>query len=137
MTAPRVRDVLGVPALPPGRATVGLNRARTALARSHRALAPPPVRIVEGMLAVLDHAVLVVLCRLDVPDRLVRRTTVDGLAADLAVPVDALERVLRYAAARGWVRTDRRGRVAPTRALRFLRRDHPGGWRAWVDFAGG
>jgi SAM-dependent methyltransferase len=35
------------------------------------------------------------------------------------------------------VRIDRRGRVRPTRVTAFLRRDHPGGWRSWVDFAGG
>jgi hypothetical protein len=27
--------------------------------------------------------------------------------------------------------------LAPTRLLGFLRRDHPGGWRAWVEFAAG
>jgi hypothetical protein len=131
------RDVLGVPALPPAAATRAANRVRTALGRAHRALAPPPVRVVEGMLAILDHAVLVALCRLDVPDRLARRTDVATLARDLHAAADVLERLLRYAGARGWVRLDRRGRVAPTRALRFLRRDHPGGWRAWVEFAGG
>ena len=35
------------------------------------------------------------------------------------------------------MRIDRRGRVRPTAITAFLRRDHPGGWRAWVDFAGG
>jgi hypothetical protein len=34
-------------------------------------------------------------------------------------------------------RLDRRGRVRPTRVTAFLRSDHPGGRRAWVDFAGG
>ena len=61
--------------------------------------------------------------------------------ADLARRVDAdpaqLERLLRYAATRGWVRFDRAGRVAPTRITEFLRVDHPGGWWAWVEFAGG
>jgi SAM-dependent methyltransferase len=95
------------------------------------------VRVVEAMLAGLDQAVVVVLCRLDVPDRLTRRTTVAALAGELGADAAALDRLLRYAAARDWVRVDRRGRVVPTRALRFLRRDHPGGWRAWVDFAGG
>ena len=32
---------------------------------------------------------------------------------------------------------DRAGHVRPTAVTEFLRRDHPGGWRAWVDFAGG
>ena len=50
---------------------------------------------------------------------------------------DRLERLLRYSASRGWVRFDRRNRVRPTRVTKFLRADHPGGWRAWVTFAGG
>jgi hypothetical protein len=132
-----VRDVLGVPALPPARATAATNRLRGALARLHRGLAPPPVRVIESMLGILDHAALVALCRLDVPDRLVRATRVDVLAGELGVDPDGLDRLLRFAALRGWVRVGRSGRVAPTRALRFVRRDHPGGWRAWVDFAGG
>jgi hypothetical protein len=133
----RVRDVVGVPALPPPRATAYATRLRTALGRLHRALAPPPVRVVESMLGILDHAALVALCDLDVPDRLGRRTPVHALAATVGADPATLARLLRYAHARGWVRIDRRGRVAPTRALRFLRRDHPGGWRAWVEFAGG
>ena len=135
MTSPR--DVLGVPVVPPAAATNATNRLRTVLGRAHRALAPPPVRVVEGMLGILDHAVLVALCRLDVPDHLTRRTDVPTLAVSVGASPEMLERLLRYAAARGWVRFDRAGRAAPTRALRFLRRDHPGGWRAWVDFAGG
>ena len=53
-------------------------------------------------------------------------------AAD--VEPDRFERLLRYCATRGWVRFDRRGRVRPTRVTKFLRRDHPGGWRGWVTF---
>jgi SAM-dependent methyltransferase len=48
-----------------------------------------------------------------------------------------LARLLRFGSTRGWVRIDRRGRVRPTRVTAFLRRDHPGGWRSWVEFAGG
>lgn len=44
---------------------------------------------------------------------------------------------MRFAVSRRWVRMDRRQRIHPTRVTAFLRRDHPGGWRAWVDFAGG
>ncbi|MCU1430070.1 MAG: hypothetical protein JWL83_4070 [Actinomycetia bacterium] len=100
-------------------------------------MAPPPVQIIEGCFGALDHAALVALCRLDVPDRLTNVTPVSDLARDLAADPDALERLLRYAAARGWVRFGRRGAVRPAPVLRFLRRDHPGGWRAWVEFTGG
>lgn len=137
-TAPvRPRDVLGVPVLPPGRVTVAGNRVRELVGRLHRTMAPPPVRILEGVFGMLEHRVLVALCEAGVPDALTGPRSI----ADLAVAVDAdepqLERLLRFAATRGWVRIDRRQRVRPTRATAFLRADHPGGWRAWVDFAGG
>ena len=61
--------------------------------------------------------------------------------AELALRIDAdpvrLERLVRFASARGWVRLDRAGLVRPTAVTEFLRQDHPGGWRVWVDFAGG
>ena len=56
------RAVLGVPSVPPGFVTSGVNRVRAALGRVHAALAPPPVRILEGLFGVLDHRVLVALC---------------------------------------------------------------------------
>jgi hypothetical protein len=95
------------------------------------------VRVVESMLGVLDHAALVTLCEVGVPEHLERRTTVVDLARAVGADPSQLARLLRYASSRGWVRVDRHGRVAPTRALRFVRRDHPGGWREWVEFIGG
>lgn len=133
---PGPRDVLGVPVLPPGPVSVAANRVRGAVARVHAAMAPPPVRVLEGLFGMLEHRVLVELCRIGVPDHLVRRTTADELARTLGVDPASLDRLLRFGASRGWVRIDRRGRVRPTRVTTFLRTDHPGGWRAWVDFAG-
>jgi SAM-dependent methyltransferase len=123
--------------MPPGWAAGLVDRVRAGLARMHRGMAPPPVRVLEGVLGLLDLGALGALCALDIPDRLEGPTT----AADLARSVDAdpamVQRVLTYAGARGWLRVDRRGRVSPTRTTAFLRRDHPGGWRAWVEFAAG
>ncbi len=132
---PGVRDIFGVPVLPPAAATSLANRGRSWLARLHRALAPPPARIMEAALAGLETAVVAALCHLGVPDRLERPTPIGELAATLAVDPDRLERLLRYAHARGWLRLDRRGRVRPTRLTAFLRSDHPGGWGAWPTFA--
>jgi hypothetical protein len=129
--------VLGVPLLPPGRVTAGGNRLRALLGRVHGSMAPPPVRILEGLFGMLDHRVLVALCEAGVPDALVDTTTVADLAERIEVDPAMLDRLLRFAATRGWVRIDRRGRVKPTGVTEFLRTDHPGGWRAWVDFAGG
>lgn len=131
------RDVLGVPLLPPSGVARFGNRARAGLAHLNRATAPPPARVMEAVLGGLDPAALAALCRLDVPDRLTRPTSCADLAVELGVDEGRLGRLLRYAAARGWVRIDRRGRVRATRVTAFLRRDHPGGWRAWVEFAAG
>jgi hypothetical protein len=130
-------DVLGVPALPPARIGALGTRLRAGLARAHRASAPPPARLLEAALGGLDLAALTTLCRLDVPDRVTGPVPVATLAGELGVAADRLDRLVRYAATRGWLRLDRRGRVRPTRVTRFLRRDHPGGWRAWVEFAAG
>ena len=139
MTAGPVRpaDVMGAPLLPPPAATVAANRVRSLIGRAHRRSAPAPVQILEGLWGLLEHAALVALCDLDVPDALDRRRTVDDLAAAIGADRAALDRLLRYCAGRGWVRVDRRGRYAPTAVTRFLRRDHAGGWRPWVTFAGG
>ena len=139
MNAGRVRpaDVIGAPVLPPARAAAAGSRVRSLISRLHRGGAPAPVRVLEGLWGLLDHAGLVALCDLGVPGALTKPTTVAALASDVGADADALERLLRYAAARGWVRLDRGGRVRPTAVTRFLAEDHPGGWRAWVDFAGG
>jgi len=128
-------EVLGVPLLPPGVVVAAGNRVRAGIARLHRATAPPPARILEAALGMLDVSVLATLCRLDLPDRLDRPMDAGQLADDLGVDRDRFERLLRYAATRGWVRRNRRGQLCPTKVTAFLRRAHPGGWRAWVEFA--
>jgi hypothetical protein len=130
-------DVLGVPALPPGAVARGGTRMRAGVARAADLFAMPPVRILEGIFGLLDHRVLVALCEAGVPEALDRPTRSSDLAEELSVDPDRLERLLRYAVAKRWLRTDRRGRMVPTAFIRFLHRDHPGGWRAWVDFAAG
>ncbi len=130
-------DVLGVPRLPPARIGRIGNRARAGLARIHRGAAPPPGQVMEAVLGVLDLAALAALCRLDVPERLTDPASPAELAAASGVDEDRFTRLIRYAATRGWVRIDRQGLVRATRLTSFLRRDHPGGWRAWIEFAAG
>jgi hypothetical protein len=131
------REVLGVPVLPPGRVAAWATRLRQTLGRANRGMVPPPVQILEGVFGLLDYGGLVVLCDLGIPDALVGWTAIDDLAGRLNVRAEPLERLLRYGAARGWLRMDRRGRIGPNGVTRFLRADHPGGWSAWVGFAGG
>jgi len=135
--APRVGDVVGVAMLPPPAAMPLVERARQRVAMLHRRLVPPPVRVIEALLAGVDTAALGALCALDIPDQLAGRMSISALAARVDADVAVVERLVRYAAARGWLRLDRTGRVAATSTTRFLRRDHPGGWRAWVDFSTG
>ena len=132
---PRPVDVLGAPTIPPPALTRLVILGRSLLARLHRASAPPPSRIMEAALAGLSPAVLATLCHLDVPDRVTAPVPVADLAVSLDVDPDRLERLLRFAHVHGWIRLDRAGRVRPTRVTAFLRRDHPGGWRAWAVFA--
>jgi hypothetical protein len=131
------RDVVGVPRLPPGPVSALVSTLRDRVRRLHGAMAPPPVRILEGLFGMLDHRVLVSLCVSGVPDALDGPTTVADLAARIDADPHRLERLLRFAATRGWVAIDRSATVRPTRVTAFLRTDHPGGWRAWVEFAGG
>lgn len=134
---PAPKDVVGVAALPPARATAAVNRLRDRLLRLHRRLAPPPLQVLESLFGLLDHRVLVALCEAGVPEALRGRMSTVELARRTGADADALERLVRFASTRGWLRVDRRGGVRPTAVTAFLRRDHPGGWRAWVDFAGG
>ncbi|MBV8160000.1 MAG: hypothetical protein JO265_03655, partial [Acidimicrobiia bacterium] len=132
-----VRDIVGVRRLPPPGLTSTAVALRAQLGRLHRSMAPPPVRVLEALFGLLDHGALVAFCELGVPDVLESRMLLGDLARAVGADGAQLERVVRYAAARGWVRMDGKGRVRPTATTRFLRRDHPGGWRAWVEFAGG
>ncbi len=135
--AARPADVIGVPVVPPSFATMLALRARSAIAGLSARTAPPPVAILEATFGLLDHRALAALCEVDVPDALTEAMTPAELARRAGADLDVLERLLRYAAVRSWVRIDRRGRVHPTSVTVFLRRGHPGGWRAWVDFAAG
>jgi hypothetical protein len=123
--------------LPPVVATRAVERLRALLSWLMRAISPPPVQIVDGAVAGLDQVALGAMLALDIPDRLVNAGTVDELAAAADADVDLVERIVNYGAARGWLRVDRRGRIHATGVTRFLRRDHPGGWRAWVELVNG
>lgn len=135
--APTPQNVLGVPAMPPPAAANTASWLRDRVFRLHRRMAPPPLQILESLFGILDHRVLVALCEAAVPEALTEAMPVAELARRTDSDEDALERLVCYASTRGWLRLDRRGRVRPTAATKFLRNDHPGGWRAWVDFAGG
>ncbi len=139
MTQPAVtaRSTLGVPFIPPAVISEQSNRLRGMLGRWHRRMAPPPVRILEAALSLLNHRVLVALCQAGVPDALDKPTPVTELAVAMGADPARLDRLVRYAAAQGWLDVDGKGRVRANATTRFLRADHPAGWRSWVDFMAG
>jgi hypothetical protein len=129
------RAVLGAPLVPPGRVTRALTRFRSAWLGVHRATAPPAIRILEGLFGLFDNRVLGLLVELEIPERLDRPATAEDLAATTGTDPDALDRVLRYAAGRGYLDCDRRGRYRSNAVLDSLRRDNVNSWRPWVEFA--
>jgi O-methyltransferase domain len=132
----RLAELTGVPVPPPPAATRLLIRVRSALLGARRTVGAPQLTIFDGITALLDNRVLGLLVELELPEHLDRPRSAADLAAATGLAADPLERVLRYAAARGFVRGRRDGRYAPNAVTRLLRRDHPGSWRGWVEFAG-
>jgi hypothetical protein len=132
-----IRDVLGVPFVPPGRLTRAAVRVRAGLLRTHRSSAPPSVRVLESLFGLFENRVLGMLVELGIPDLLDGPATVDRLAESTGSGPDALRRVLRYAAARGFISCDRQGRYRANAVTKVLSRAHPNSWRGWVEFATG
>src|SRR5438105_11777261 len=130
------RDVVGFPVVPPPRVTAAVLTLRRWLGLAHRRMAPGQVRILEGLFGLFDNRVLGLLVELGIADVLDKPLTIDELAARATVDGDVLERVLRYAAGRGFVTLDRRGRYRVNDVTALLRRDHPNSWRGWVEFLG-
>ena len=129
------RAVLGAPVVPPGAVTRGVLRLRRGLGRVQREAVPGSLRILDGLFGLLDNRVLGLLCELDIPERLESPRTATELAVATGAPEDAMERLLRFGAARGFVGVDRTGRYRANAVTRMLRRDQPGSWRGWVEFA--
>lgn len=105
MTTASARTILGVPFMPPPIVSEATTRLRARVGRLHRLIAPPPVQILEAALSLLDHRVLVTLCAAGVPDALTSTMSVDALAALVPIDRTRLERYVRFAATRGWLRT--------------------------------
>ena len=129
------RDVLGAPAVPPGRIAGWANTARRRLLGLHRRSAPPPLQVLEALFASFDAHALRVLVELGIPDALGEHTTIAELAGRIDCDPTKLERLLRFAAGRGFVAFDRKGRVGPTGVTAALQSDAPAPWHGWVRFA--
>ena len=100
-----------------------------------REAVPGSLRILDGLFGLFDNRVLGLLCELDIPEHLSAPRTADELAAATGAPVESLERLLRFSVARGFLGLDRKGRYRANAVTVMLRRDQPGSWRGWVEFA--
>jgi SAM-dependent methyltransferase len=130
----RVRDVAGVPAVPPAGLAALATRARAALGRAHDGMGLPFQVLLERLTGALDAPALYAFVELGLPDHVAQPRSVEELATRSGVPADALERLLGYLAARGCLRRDRRGRFVANRVTKLLTDD--GGWAGWVRFLG-
>jgi len=130
----RVRDVAGVPAVPPAGATAAATKVRAALGRVHDRMGLPFQVLLERLTGALDAPALYAYVELGLPEVLTSPRTIDDIAAQIGVSTDALERLLGYLTSRGCLRRDRRGRYSPNRVTKLLTVD--GGWAGWVRFLG-
>jgi hypothetical protein len=128
------REILGAPLVPPARATSILNAVRRRLLGVHRRAAPPSVRVLEAVFGIFDNRVLGLLVEFRIPELLDGPRTAAELAAETGADPDGLVRLLRYAAARGFLRQGRDGRYRANDLTRILRTDHINSWRGWVEF---
>lgn len=137
MVDPRdTKSILGAPFVPPPLLTRTLLATRRALSRAHRGSAPPSIQVLEGLFGLFDNRVLGLLVELDLPDLLDAPRSTDQLAESTGTAAPALDRLLSYAAGRGFLDKDRRGLWRANAVTELLRRDHPNSWRGWVEFAG-
>src|SRR5437763_12704055 len=134
-TSPDERRILGAPLVPPPRLTRLVNTLRRGLLGAHRRSAPPSMRVLEGIFGLFDNRVLGLLVELGVPEALGHPRTAAELAATVGADADALGRVLRYAAGRGFLAATADGRYGANEVTQVLRHDDVNSWRPWVEFA--
>jgi multifunctional cyclase/dehydratase/O-methyltransferase len=98
-------------------------------------MAPPAVRVLEGLFGIFDNRVLGLLVELQIPENLDEPRTSEQLAETTDSSPQALSRILRFAAGRGFIDEGPEGTYRPNEVTRVLRRDHPNSWTGWVEFA--
>jgi len=130
----RVREVAGIPAVPPAGVTAAATRVRARVGRVHDRMGLPFQVLLERLTGALDAPALYAYVELGLAEVLTAPRPTADIAAQVGVAPDALERLLGYLASRGCLRRDRRGRYSPNRVTKLLAAD--GGWAGWVRFLG-
>ncbi len=98
-------------------------------------MAPPAVRVLEGLFGIFDNRVLGLLVTLQIPENLEEPRTIEQLAERTDSSPQALSRILRFAAGRGFIDEGPDRTYRANDVTRILRRDHPNSWTGWVEFA--
>jgi hypothetical protein len=119
---------------PPLAVDVGL-ALRRGLLRAADALLPANAVVWQTTMGIARTQVIGVLAELGVADALgSEKLTAAQLAPLVGADADTLHRLMRVAAADGFLRLDRRGRFRLTRTGRALRSDAPASMRSWARY---
>ena len=129
-----VRDVAGVPAVPPPGIAALATSARAVLGRAHDRMGLPFQVLLERLTGALDAPALYAFVELGLAEQLTTPRRAEEIAPGLGVRADSLDRLLGYLASRGCLRRDRQGRYSANRVTKLLTDD--GGWAGWVRFLG-
>jgi SAM-dependent methyltransferase len=130
----QVREVAGVPAVPPAGIAALATSARALLGRAHDRMGLPFQVLLERLTGALDAPALFAFVELGVVEHLATPRRADELAPRLGVHADSLDRLLGYLASRGCLRRDADGRYSANRVTKLLTDE--GGWSGWVRFLG-
>jgi len=92
--------------------------------------------VIERMTAIVEARLIALVVEVDIPDLIEEAPrTADDLAAATGSNSDALARILRYLAGRGWFAVDATERYSNTELGRSLLRGE-WSWRGWVEYFG-
>jgi hypothetical protein len=123
------------PRIPPTAVVKRAFALRNRLRRVADAMLPAQALLAERMFAASEVKLLGVVSELGIADALHDgRATAASLANRLDLHADALERILRYLASRGWLDRGRDGTYALNARSQPMRADHPESLRNWVRF---
>ncbi len=110
---------------------------RNVVARAHAGMLPPQFRLLERSFGLIDSKALTVVAELGIADQLEHGPqTAEELARAVGANSDALDRLLAYMVAAGFLGRSGRGRYRNNAASNRLRRNHPQSVRDWIIFSG-
>jgi hypothetical protein len=123
------------PRIPPTPVVKRAFALRSWLRRAADAMVPPQGMAAERTFLLAEIKMLGVVCELRIPEAIdYGATRARAIAARVGASADAIERVLRFLASRGWFARKRDGSYQLNRRSRALRSNDPQSLRDWVRF---